>query len=239
MQSVGSDSRSYVVHNGQVFLSSRTVYISCEYQSHLESFLMRRSQTGIAFSIVSNISLGFLGLGAIFCVSGAFFLEKVGRRSLILWGCIVHIAVLTLIGGLHYVNSKTGKIVNAVLFNMAIPIAQFATSSPCYALSIEISSIRLRSKTQSLGLAVYYIFGWIFLFTVPYMFQPAPTGADWGTRTCWLFAGLTLIFVIFAYFFVPETKGRSYTDIDALYHRNVPARKFKQTVVNAEKDAMA
>lgn len=198
-----------------------------------------RAQTGIAFSTVSNISLAFLGLGAIFCVTGAFFLEKVGRRSLILWGCVVHSAVLIFLGGLHYVNSSTGKIVAAIFFNMAIPIAQFATSSPCYALSVELSSVRLRSKTQSLGFGVYYILGWIFLFTVPYMFQPQPTGADWGMRTCWLFAGMTILFIVFAYFFIPETKGRSYTDIDELYHRGVPARKFKETVVNAERNATA
>lgn len=186
---------------------------------------------------MSNISLGFLGLGAVFCVSGAFFLEKIGRRALILYGCLVHISVLVLVGGLHYVNSKSGKIVTAILFNMAVPIAQFATASPCYALSIELSSVRLRSKTQSLGFGAYYIIGWVFLFAVPYMFQQAPAGAGWGTRTCWLFAGLTLVFVVFAYFFVPETKNRSYTDIDELYHRGVPARKFRQTEVNAERSA--
>lgn len=146
---------------------------------------------------------------------------------------------MVLIGGLHYAQSKTGKIVTAILFNAAVSTAQFSTSAPSFALSIEISSVRLRSKTQSLGFMVYYVLGWIFLFTVPYMFQAAPAGAGWGTRACWFFAGLTVIFAAFSYFFVPETKQKSYADIDELYHRGISPRKFQSTEVNAERSAVA
>jgi SP family general alpha glucoside:H+ symporter-like MFS transporter len=147
--------------------------------------------------------------------------------------------LLVLIGGLHYASSHAGLIVTAMIFNIAISTAQITSNAPVYALSVEVSSVRLRSKTQSLGFMAYYIMGWIFLFTVPYMFQVAPEGAGWGVRTCWLFAGLTFGFVIFCYFFVGETKGKSYADIDELYHRGISPRKFKETEVHAERSAVA
>lgn len=154
-----------------------------------------------------------------------------------IWGSIGHAALLILLGCLHYTTSRPGKLATAILFNFAVSTAQFSTTAPTFAMSIEISSTRLRSKTQSLGFGVYYVVGWIFLFTVPYMYQPAPTGAAWGTRSCWLFAGLTILFAIFAYFFAGETKGRSYADVDQLYMLRVPPRKFHKTEVSAEKDA--
>jgi SP family general alpha glucoside:H+ symporter-like MFS transporter len=39
-----------------------------------------------------------------------------------------------------------------------------------------------------------------------------------------------------AYFFVPEMKNRSYREIDILFKRHVPARKWKQTVVDIQDD---
>lgn len=201
--------------------------------------LTSSSQTGLEFSVVSQVSLAFLGLGVIFCLFASFFLEKLGRRNTLIWGSLGHASLLILIGCLHYAQSRPGKLATAILFNFAVSTAQFSTTAPTFAMSIEISSVRLRSKTQSLGFGVYYIIGWIFLFTVPYMFQPAPAGAGWGTRSCWLFAGLTICFAIFGYFFAGETKGRSYADVDLLYQKGIPPRRFHRTEVAAEREATA
>jgi SP family general alpha glucoside:H+ symporter-like MFS transporter len=35
-----------------------------------------------------------------------------------------------------------------------------------------------------------------------------------------------------AYFFLPELKHRSYRESDILFHRKIPARKFKSTVID-------
>jgi SP family general alpha glucoside:H+ symporter-like MFS transporter len=51
-------------------------------------------------------------------------------------------------------------------------------------------------------------------------------GYVWGATIC----------LITAYFYLPEMKGRSYREIDILFNRHVPARKWKQTEVDVQDD---
>ena len=39
-----------------------------------------------------------------------------------------------------------------------------------------------------------------------------------------------------AYFFLPEMKGRSYREIDIMFKRKIPARKWKKTDIDIAAD---
>lgn len=41
------------------------------------------------------------------------------------------------------------------------------------------------------------------------------------------FGGLATLCYVWAFFRVPETRGRTYEELDLLFSKNVPARKFK------------
>lgn len=69
----------------------------------------------------------------------------------------------------------------AIIVNLAISTQQLATGGPTYALVNEVSSVRLRAKTQGLALAVNALFGWAFTFVTPYIFQP--DSANLGAKT--------------------------------------------------------
>jgi len=45
------------------------------------------------------------------------------------------------------------------------------------------------------------------------------------------FAGLTAVGILWSYFYVPETVGRSAVEIDLLFQAKVSARKFADTDV--------
>lgn len=51
------------------------------------------------------------------------------------------------------------------------------------------------------------------------------TGFVWGTTA--------LLTFVWAYFRLPESRNRSYEELDILFAKKVPARKFKTTDVNA------
>jgi SP family general alpha glucoside:H+ symporter-like MFS transporter len=43
--------------------------------------------------------------------------------------------------------------------------------------------------------------------------------------------------LIWAYFRLPECKGRSYRELDILFERRLPASKFRQEVVDEEDES--
>ena len=57
--------------------------------------------------------------------------------------------------------------------------------------------------------------------TVLILLQKGYTGFFWG--------GCALLLTVWAFFRLPETKGRSFEELDLLFAKKVPARKFKTT----------
>lgn len=53
--------------------------------------------------------------------------------------------------------------------------------------------------------------------------------ANLGPKTYLIFAGWMLFSCISMYFWLPETKGRSPAELDAMFEARVPARQFKST----------
>jgi hypothetical protein len=45
----------------------------------------------------------------------------------------------------------------------------------------------------------------------------------------YLFAGLGAVCIVLLWFFIPDLTGRSYAQIDELFLRKIPARKFAST----------
>jgi SP family general alpha glucoside:H+ symporter-like MFS transporter len=71
-------------------------------------------------------------------------------------------------------------------------------------------------------------------YITSYSLNPTAWNLQGKSAFIW-FATATGVF-IFTYFMVPETKDRSFRELDVLYHRGVPARKFKSTVVDKDED---
>jgi SP family general alpha glucoside:H+ symporter-like MFS transporter len=48
-----------------------------------------------------------------------------------------------------------------------------------------------------------------------------------------VWGGCALVVFVWAYFRLPETKGRTFDELDTLFAKRVPARKFASTDVDA------
>lgn len=59
-----------------------------------------------------------------------------------------------------------------------------------------------------------------------------PTAWNWGAKTGLFYAGTNLLCNIWCWFRLPETKDRSFGEIDLMFENQVPARKFKYTKVD-------
>ena len=64
----------------------------------------------------------------------------------------------------------------------------------------------------------------------PYFVNPTQWNLKGYTGFVW--GGTTFVMLVWGFFRLPETKGRSYDELDVLFAKKVPARKFKSTVVD-------
>lgn len=66
----------------------------------------------------------------------------------------------------------------------------------------------------------------MFSFVLPYIFNP--NEANLQGKTAFIFAGLTLVSWVFLWWYLPETSGRSYAQLDEMFSKRVSVRKFKK-----------
>lgn len=97
-------------------------------------------------------------------------------------------------------------------------------------LCVEISSAVLRTKSIAMARFVYSVLATCAGVITPY--QLNPTAWNWGAKTGFFWAGGCLISIIFAYFCVPEPRGRTTAEMDVLFERKVPLRHFAKTQVD-------
>jgi hypothetical protein len=53
--------------------------------------------------------------------------------------------------------------------------------------------------------------------------------AGWGQKIGLFFGGITLLYLIPCILLFPETKGRTYHELDELFERKIPAWRFAET----------
>src|ERR1700712_5656178 len=104
--------------------------------------------------------------------------------------------------------------------------------STSWAITGEISSYRLRAKTQGVAVISNAFSTWLFTFTVAYIYNV--DAGNLGIRAGFVYGGGPLLFLIVSYFLVPDLRGFSTEEIDWLYENKIPAWKLQQNVRQAK-----
>jgi SP family general alpha glucoside:H+ symporter-like MFS transporter len=104
-----------------------------------------------------------------------------------------------------------------------------------YAIVGETPSTRLRAKTVGLARNAYNVLNIIAGILSTYMLNP--TAWNWKGRAAFFWAGSAFLTLVWAYFRLPECRGRSYRQLDILFERRISARKFSETEVHEEDDS--
>jgi SP family general alpha glucoside:H+ symporter-like MFS transporter len=58
---------------------------------------------------------------------------------------------------------------------------------------------------------------------------------DLGGKTAFIFGAQSILCCVYFYFYHPETKGRTYEELDEMFRDGVPARKFATYITSAQK----
>ncbi|KAJ6436507.1 putative AC9 transposase [Purpureocillium lavendulum] len=185
-------------------------------------------QAGLAPSNSFNLSTGMYGMAILGGMVSWALLSTVGRRKLYLSG-LASAVVILVIGGIVSVSLSghsgadwaLGAVIILVTFTYDLTIGPV-----CYVLVAEVPSTRLRVKTVALARVAYNIVMIGNNVLTPKMLNP--TAWDLGGKSCFLFAGTSLLCLAWCYIRLPETKELSYLELDILFERRAPAAKFRQ-----------
>ena len=140
--------------------------------------------------------------------------------------------VLMLIGVLNVWTEKPSVgMTQAVLTLLWTFIFQLSAGQLGWALPAEIGSTRLRQKTICLARDSSNITGVIAGTLQQYFMNPQAWNLKGYTGFVW--GGTCFGMFVWSYFRLPETWNRSYHELDILFAKRVPARKFATTVVDA------
>ncbi|KAH8811377.1 general substrate transporter [Xylogone sp. PMI_703] len=183
-------------------------------------------QVGLDTRTTYNLNVGGTGMAlAGTLISWFLLMPYFGRRTLYLWGIWGEVVILYLIGLLNIRTERHGFAMGqAVLTLVWTFVFQLTIGQLGWALPAEMGSTRLRQKTIVLARNAYYIVSTVASVLQPYFMNPTQwnlkgyTGFVWGSTA--------LITAVWATFRLPETRGRSFDDIDVLFAKKVPARKF-------------
>ena len=161
-----------------------------------------------------------------------YLVDKMGRRSLTLYGLCGLTVILWIMGGLAVGGSKgelQGAICMILLYCWLYNVTIGATA---YTVLAETATSRLRVKTIAIGLFTQSAISVMWNFVLPYLFNP--NKANLGGEVGFIFGGLSFICIAFLWWYQPETKGRSYEELDEMFMKRVPARQFAGYRTDAE-----
>ncbi|KAM0447602.1 hypothetical protein ACHAO4_008929 [Trichoderma viride] len=193
-------------------------------------------QAGLPTSISFQMSVGGLGLASVGTIISWFLMHRLGRRTMYLWGLGILTTILLVVGFISVgaADSAGGNYAQASMV-LLWQFVYYVTVGPiCYAIISEVSSTRLRNKSVCLSRIVYYIAQIICNVVNPYMLNP--TAGNWRGKTGFFWGFWAFVFFVWTWFRLPETKDKTFEELDILFASGVKAREFASHKVDAYVD---
>ncbi|RSH80714.1 hypothetical protein EHS25_007049 [Saitozyma podzolica] len=208
-----------------------TVLVGSSFANHPAYFL---EQAGFSTSDALQLDLGLRALAFVGTLVSWVNMTLFGRRKTMLVGELVLATSLLLTGilsvpGDHNQNAAWAE--SAMIF-VWVFTWDAAVTTTAYAIVGEVPSTRLRGKTVGLARNLYNVAGLVGGIINTYSVNP--DAWNWKGRAAFFWLGSCLLAMSWAYFRLPECKGRTFREIDIMFARKVPARKFERTLVEEE-----
>ncbi|CEL11594.1 hypothetical protein ASPCAL14695 [Aspergillus calidoustus] len=179
-----------------------------------------------AFNINISLSTCYIAGGMICWL----LFPHLGRATIYMSGLTFMFCCLVTIGGLSWGPGTDAQLGIGILLVISTLCNMITIGPVCYPIVAETPSGRLRYKTITIGRFVYNVTGIFTNSVTPRMLST--TSWNWGAKTAFFYAGTNLLCNMWCWFRLPETKDRTFGEIDMLFTHRVPARKFKSTHVD-------
>jgi SP family general alpha glucoside:H+ symporter-like MFS transporter len=159
----------------------------------------------------------------------------IGRRTIYVYGQAINCVFLVALGVAASVGFSTAASNAQASLGLIVSVLFCLGPAPAsYVIIAETPSVRLRPLTTGIGRAAYYLVNIPCIFLGSYMLNTDKW--DLGGKSGYIWAGTALVCTILSWLFIPEMKDRSFREIDILFRRHVPARKWSKTTVGVQDD---
>ena len=157
-----------------------------------------------------------------------YIVERLGRRTILIWGAAAMVImqfIVAIIGATAGRPSEDNQhATKAMIAFICLNIASFAiTWGPAAWIVIgEIFPLTIRSRGVGLSTASNWFWNCIIATITPYLVGNEKNSAKMGSHVFFMWGGLCCVSFLFAYFFVPETKGLSLEQVDKMLEETTP-----------------
>ncbi|KKK22767.1 hypothetical protein P175DRAFT_0471342 [Aspergillus ochraceoroseus IBT 24754] len=192
-------------------------------------------RAGLPVSQSFNMTVAQYGIGFVGTVLSWVLMSYLGRRRLYVGGLGILCVLLLVVGFISiapestYTSWATGSMLLVYTF-----FYDSSVGPVCYSLVCELPTTRLRIKTVVLARNLFNFCSILSGVIIPYMLNV--DAWNWRGRAGFFWGGLSLLCFLWAYFRVPEPRGRTYAEMDALFEGKFSARKFEDTKISLFSD---
>lgn len=192
------------------------------------------SQAGLALDDVYKLNLGTTAIAFTGTFCSWFLLHRFGRRTIYVTGYFILVVLLLVIGILAFPaeNSGTVKWVQAGFTICWVGTYALTIGPLAFTIVAEISATNLRAQSIALARNAYNLASLLSNIVEPYLINPG--NANLKGKTAFVWFGTAFPTLVWAFFRLPETKDRTYEELDVMFERGVPTRSFSKYKIEKE-----
>jgi sugar porter (SP) family MFS transporter len=157
-------------------------------------------------SLLSTVGIGIVNF--IFTLVAINFIDRIGRKTLMLIGSIGLISTLGLVAQAFYTQNFSGWTVTIYLL-VYIAFFAFSQGAVIWVFISEIFPNQVRAKGQTLGSCTHWVMAAIVAFSFPMLAEKLG-----GGNTFLFFCIMMVLQLFFVWKLMPETKGKSLEQIE-------------------------
>ncbi|KAK9446662.1 general substrate transporter [Limtongia smithiae] len=223
----GSRLRTFVGATAQIWQQLTGMNVMMYYVVYTFAMAGYSGNSGLVSSSIQYV------INVVMTVPALLFIDKVGRRPLLLYGSITMATFLFIVGGVmashgHYVSEVNGNTnirwivsnksaAKAIIAFNYLFVAVFATTwGP--GIWIYVSEL-FPMKQRAVANGFCGAWNWIFNFGIAFFTPPAFTNIQW--KTFIIFAVFCLAMTVHVYFLFPETGGKTLEEIDIIWEEHI------------------
>ena len=170
-----------------------------------EIFATAGAGTNAAFT--STVWVGLINLA--FTFVAITFVDKAGRRPLLLVGTAVQVVALVTVGWMfHTGQNGAGLLLAVIVFIAAFAMAMGPVG---WLFCSEVFPNKVRGRAMSIAAMTVWISCCVVAETFPKLNHISPAG------TFWAYGAVSLFTFVFVLLFLPETKGRTLEEIEKMW----------------------